>query len=138
MDHLNLNYSDKNIGLHSKFLIKRTLVSRTEDLVRRMRWKLWHIRNPSNKDQKETFGFRTTDSPPIMDELESFEKDLWMLVKNVKFKNAGNDLTSKIREDLNDIKNASKIIVKGDKSRKLYKVPKETYVKEMTDKITSG
>ena len=65
-----------------------------------MRWKLWHVRNPSNKDQKETFGFRTTDSPPIMDELESFEKDLWMLVKNVKFKNAGNDLTSKIREDL--------------------------------------
>ena len=138
MDQLNLNYSEKNIGLHSEHPIKRTLVSRTEDLVRRMRWKLWHIRNPSNKDQKETFGFKTTDSPPIMDELESFEKDLWMLVKHVKFKNAGNDLTSKIREDLNEIKNASKIIVKGDKSRKLYQVPKETYVKEMTDKITSG
>ena len=96
-----------------KHLIKRTLVSRTEDLVRRMRWKLWHIRNPSNKDPKETFGFRTTDSPPVMVELEDFEKDLWNLVRQVKFKPAGNDLTSKIREDLNTLKNSSKIILKS-------------------------
>lgn len=138
MEELNLNYNEKNIGLHSKHLIKRTLVSRTEDLVRRMRWKLWHIRNPSNKDPKETFGFRTTDSPPVMVELEDFEKDLWNLVRQVKFKPAGNDLTSKIREDLNTLKNSSKIIVKGDKSRKLYQVNKDSYVKDMTDKITSN
>ena len=138
MDELNLTYSSKNIGLHSKHLIKRTLVSRTEDCIRRMRWKLWHIRNPSNADPKEKFGFRTTDSPPVMDELESFEKDVWDLIKNVKFKPAGNVLTSKIRNDLNTVKNASKIVVKGDKSRNLYQVSKEVYVKEMTDKITSS
>ena len=138
MDELNLTYSSKNIGLHSKHLIKRTLVSRTEDCLRRMRWKLWHIRNPSNADPKEKFGFRTTDSPPVMDELESFEKDVWDLIKNVKFKPAGNVLTSKIRNDLNTVKNASKIVVKGDKSRNLYQVSKEVYVKEMTDKITSS
>ena len=138
MEELNLSYNEKCIGLHSKHLIKRTLVSRSEDLVRRMRWKLWHIRNPSNKDPKETFGFRTTDSPPVMVELESFEKDLWNLVRQVKFKPAGNELTSKIREDLNTLKNSSKITVKGDKSRKLYQVDKDSYVKDMTDKITSN
>ena len=138
MEQLNLTYNEKNIGLHSKHLIKRTLVSRTEDVVRRMRWKLWHIRNPSNKDPKEKFGFRTTDSPPVMDELESFEKDLWALVKSIKFKPASNVLTSKIREDLNNLKSDSKIIVKGDKSRKLYKVAKDSYVKELKDKITTN
>ena len=81
MEELNLGYAEKNIGLHSKDLIKTTLVSRTEDLISRMRWKLFHIRNPSNKDRKETFGFRTTDSPPIMNELVPFEKDLINLIK---------------------------------------------------------
>ena len=102
-----------------------------------MRWKLWHIRNPSNNDPKEKFGFKTTETPPVMNELEAFEKDLWNLVKNIKFKPAGNSLTSKIRDDLNNIRNSSKIIVKGDKSMKLYKVDKDADVKEMTDKITS-
>lgn len=138
MDELNLQYAEKNIGLHSKHLIKRTLVSRTEDVVRRFRWKLWHVRNPSQKDPKEKFGFKTTESPPVMAELERFEKDLWDLVKNVKFKPAGSNLMSKIREDLNEIRASSKVIVKGDKSRKMYKVDKESYVKEMNDKITSG
>ena len=73
-----------------------------------------------------------------MDELESFEKDLWALVKSIKFKPASNVLTSKIREDLNNLKSDSKIIVKGDKSRKLYKVAKDSYVKELKDKITTN
>ena len=103
-----------------------------------MRWKLFHIRFPSNKDRKETFGFRTTDSPPIMDELVPFENDLIKLIKNIKFKPAGNPLTAKIRSDLNSIKNCPDVLVKGDKSRRIYKVPERAYVKEMTDKISSN
>ena len=138
MEEFNLGYAEKNIGLHSKDLIKTSLVSRTEDVISRMRWKLFHIRNPSTKDKKETFGFRTMESAPIMDELLPFEKDLINLIKNVKFKPAGNQLTNKIRSDLNAVKACPDILVKGDKSRRIYKVPERTYVKEMTDKISSG
>ena len=106
MEELNLGYAEKNIGLHSKDLIKTTLVSRTEDLISR-------ISHPSNKDRKETFGFRTTDSPPIMDELVPFEKDLINLIKNIKFKPAGNSSTNKIRSDLNAVKVCPNILVKG-------------------------
>ena len=52
-----------------------------------------------------------------------FYKDL---AKNVKFKPAGNVLTSKIRIDLNAVKNASKIVVKGNKSRKTQRISKGT------------
>ena len=138
MEELNLGYAEKNIGLHSKDLIKTTLVSRTEDVISRMRWKLFHIRFPTDRERKETFGFRTPESAPIMDELVPFEKDLIKLIKNVKFKPAGNTLTNKIRSDLNDVKGCQDILVKGDKSRRIYKVPKQTYEKEMTDKISSN
>ena len=138
MEELNLGYAEKNIGLHSKDLIKTTLVSRTEDLISRMRWKLFHIRFPANKERKETFGFRTTESAPIMDELVPFENDLIKLIKNVKFKPAGNPLTNKIRSDLNAVKECEDILVKGDKSRRIYKVQERTYKKELADKISSN
>ena len=119
MDELNIPYAVKNIGLHSKELIKRTLISRTEDVLRRMRWKLFFIRNPTFRTQKERFGFRTTESPPAMPELFQFESDLISMIKNVKFKPANNELNRKIRRDLNEIKQKEKILVKGDKSRRI-------------------
>ena len=136
MDEINLTYAEKTIGLHSEHLIKRTLIFRTEQVLSRMRWKLWHIRNPSNNESKERFGFRTTESPPIMDELIRFEEDVLSMMKSVKFKPASNELNKKIKKDLNEIRNKQKILVKGDKSRRLFQVVKEDYVKEMKDEIT--
>ena len=136
MDELNLTYAEKSIGLHSEHVIKRTLIFRTEQVLSRMRWKLWHIRNPTNNESKEKFGFRTTDSPPVMDELIRFEEDVLNLMKNVKFKPASNQLNKKIRRDLNEIRSKQKILVKGDKSRRIFQVAKEDYVKDMTDEIT--
>ena len=87
MDVLNLNYSEKNIGYHSEGLIKRNLVNRSTDLFHRMRWKLWHARNPDpNREKKERFGFRTTEPGPWSEELEEFESELLDVVKNVKFR----------------------------------------------------
>ena len=96
MDELNIQYSEKNIGLHSKDLIKRTLISRTEDVLRRMRWKLFHIRNPTFNSQKERSGFKTTNSPPAMHKLFKFESDLISMTKNIKFKPANNDINRRI------------------------------------------
>lgn len=114
-----------------------TLISRTEDVLRRMRWKLFFIRNPTFRTQKERFGFRTTESPPAMPELFQFESDLISMIKNVKFKPANNELNRKIRRDLNEIKQKEKILVKGDKSRRIFLVPKDDYVKEMKDEIST-
>ena len=46
MDEFHIPYSQKNIPLHSKNNIRKQLVKRTEDFVSRMRWHLYHIRNP--------------------------------------------------------------------------------------------
>ena len=128
MDEINLTYAEKCIGLHSEHVIKRTLIFRTEQVLSRMRWKLWHIRNPNNNESKERFGFRTTDSPPVMDELIRFEEDVLNLMKNIKFKPARNQLNEKIKKDLNEIRGKQKILVKSDKSRRIFQVDKVDYV----------
>ena len=137
MDVLNLNYSEKNIGYHSEGLIKRNLVNRSTDLFHRMRWKLWHARNPDpNREKKERFGFRTTEPGPWSEELEEFESELLDVVKNVKFrKPKRTKLGDTMKKDLDRIKNSPNVFVHGDKSRKIYEVNKEKYTKDLEDKI---
>ena len=63
MDKLNIGYSLKNIPtFHKKSVIQAKLVESAEDLFRRMRWKLFHYKNPNLSDNKETFGL-ITDYP---------------------------------------------------------------------------
>ena len=72
MEKLQTPYSFKDIPHHSENLVRRRLVSRSEDVISRLRWKLFFIRNPNEKPAYETFGFRTQNSAPVMDELKSF------------------------------------------------------------------
>ena len=137
MDQLNVGVSLKNIPHHSRKSIKSQLVRRTEDLISRMRWKLFWIRNPQQTPQKETFGFRTTNTAPYMEELKGFEGDLWKLVKNVKFKPIpATVFKSNLKETVEQIRNCKEILVKGDKSRNIYKVPVPEYKQKVLDNIS--
>ena len=143
MEELNIPYSLKNIPHHSRYSIRKQLVRRAEDVISRIRWKLFFIRNPQAKEDKETFGFRTTNTAPVMDELKPFEHDLLELVKSVKFKPvamvANSDFKKQMQEDLKKIKETTdKVILKGDKSRNLYKVSPEDYRQSMRDIISTA
>lgn len=139
MEELNIPYSLKNIPHHSRNSIRKQLVRRAEDVISRIRWKLFFIRNPQAKEDKETFGFRTTNTAPVMDELKPFENDLLQLVKSVKFKPVANsDFKKQMQRDLQKIKETTdKVIVKGDKSRNLYKVSPDDYKKSLEDIIST-
>ena len=71
-----------------------------------------------------------------MHELFKFEADLISMIKNIKFKPANNEINRRIRRDLSDIKAKQKILVKGDKSRRIFLVPKDEYVKDMKAEIS--
>ena len=137
MDQFTVGVSLKNIPNHSRKSIKTQLVRRTEDLISRMRWKLFWIRNPRQNEQKETFGFRTTNPAPYMEELNGFEKDLWKMVKHVKFKPVPRSVfKDNLKEAVKKINNSNEILVKGDKSRNIYKLPVEEYKQKVFDNIS--
>ena len=72
-----------------------------------------------------------------MEELNGFEKDLWKMVKHVKFKPVPNsNFKDNLKEAVNKIKNSDEILVKGDKSRNIYKVPVDVYKQKVFDNIS--
>ena len=42
--------------------------------------------------QKESYGFRSREYPPAVEELSEFEEDLRLMIKNIKFRKVKNEL----------------------------------------------
>ena len=74
MERVNISYSSKNIPIPNDFFFKKTLVSKIEDFISRMRWKLFWAKNPQiSKNKKEYWGFKTPMNPAQMKELKPFD-----------------------------------------------------------------
>ena len=136
MEKFNMNYSDKNIPIPTEQNYKIQLISKTEKFIKRIRWKALQFLVKLESTDKLTYGFKTRYCPPVVDELTSFENDLMIMIKNIQFKSIKNDFQSKLREDINEIKNSNKIFVPADKSRNIYKMEKEQYNKLLHENIT--
>ena len=97
---------------------------------------MFHILNPSSKESKETFGFKTTTSPPFIPELKPFEDELFSLVSNIKFRPHRNKFLDQMKDDKTKILETQEVIVKADKSQNLYKMKAEEYKKKAIENIT--
>ena len=137
MERFEINYSNKNIPIPSKYNYKIMLVSKIEKVINRMRWKtLVFLGKLDNDNNRETFGFKSTKCPPAVPELSQFENDLMYLVKNIEFRKVNNEFQNKLNNDINEIKNSTKVFVAADKSRHIYKMEKEQYQKLLKENIT--
>ena len=73
MDKINFNYSTKNIPYGTQGAYKRQLIEKTEVFIKNIRWKAFFFLNPNTKvSDKETFGFKSRKTPPVIDELKVF------------------------------------------------------------------
>ena len=71
-----------------------------------------------------------------MKELKPFEDDLLELISNIQFKPCQNNFQNQLRKDCSLIKNSKDIIVKGDKTSNLYKIPVSEYRTVLTNNLT--
>ena len=51
-----------------------------------MRWKVFHYLNPVTAAEKETFGFKTRNCPPVVEEMKSFEEGMIHIIQKISFK----------------------------------------------------
>ena len=100
----------KNIPIPSKSQYQRVLASKIEKFIVNLRWKLFHIQNPSG-DNKETYGFKTTNTPPTLKELMPLEEDLPKLAKNIEFQHVTSNFQSNLREQTQGIHETPEIII---------------------------
>ena len=91
MDHHNFNYSMKCVPIPCEKEYKLQFLDSIHKLDTRMRWRAFHFLNPNSaKPRKETFGLNTTEAPPTIKELKSFQDGLANIAKNLKFKRVNN------------------------------------------------
>ena len=55
-----------------------------------------------------------------IDELNKFEEDLMLIIKNLHFRNIHNKFQVKLKHDIIEIRNSNKVIVAADKINKCY------------------
>lgn len=87
MEKTNFDISLKNIPLTNKRNYFVKLLQKTEELVRRMRWKAFFFLRGNNLTEKEqeVYGFRSKKTAPFNKNLQEFEKDLLNIINNISF-----------------------------------------------------
>ena len=95
--------TDKNIPIPSQEDYKIHLISKTENFIKRIRWKALEFLGKLDSTEKETYGFRSRNCPPIVEEVANFENDLMLMIKNVQFKYIKNNFQTKLKEDISNI-----------------------------------
>ena len=118
-----LGYSKKNIPIPSQKEYKLQLIHSVEKFVRNLRWRAFFFLYPSDKPQKENFGFNSIRLIPIpITQLKEFENRLKNMVRDVVFRPYNNDFQNRMKRDLNDIITSPNIIVAADKTTNNYKL----------------
>ena len=144
MERTRFHYSMKNIPIPPRNSYLKKLIEKTENLIKRMRWKAFFFernkeKDKDNKDDNETnnYGFRSRKCPPHNDELDNFESDLYDMIKNIEFRNQHDEFQDKLRQDIKKINSSTKAFIPADKSTNFYEVDKPTHDKLLMDNLTS-
>ena len=119
------------------------LIEKTEQFLRRMRWKAHFFLNPdTSTSSKDTYGFKSTKNPPPppppIDELKEFEDDMLKMVQSTKFKQVNDPFLNKLNDDTKRIKKEPKLLIAGDKTTNFYKLEPSKYNDLLEQNITKS
>ena len=81
MERVNFGISTKNIPIASNDHYLKQLVAKSETFIRNLRWKTFHFKNERPKEFKETFGFKTRNTPPADADLIRIEEDITNMIR---------------------------------------------------------
>lgn len=137
MEKINLGYSTKNIPLPTRNEYMKRFIEKTEQFLRRLRWKAYHFLNQSDTAEKETYGFKSRNSPPQINDLIPFEEGMAKLIQNIKFKDTKCSFQSQLNNDIkNKIKKPNTLLVPADKTTNFYEMNPNSYNKLITENVT--
>ncbi len=107
MDKYTPEYSLKNIPFPSYHGFRSALTEKMVDFIKRLRWKaFYYLDSCENTDdvKKDVYNLKSQNTPPNNRLLDSFETDLFKLIKMVKFKKVRNNFQMKLSQDIKEVK----------------------------------
>ena len=100
MEIENFGCSLKNIPIATKSNYLKCLTEKTENFIRRLRWKAYYFckdnSQPINELTNGYFLFKTPTTPPPNEHLNAFKNDLYDLIQKVEFINVQNSFQQKL------------------------------------------
>ena len=85
MDKVELDYSTKNIPIHSRREYRTSLIQKSRIFLRNLRWKAHFYLNPRSKvNNSENYGFKSDKNAPQVLPMKDFESDFIKMIENVK------------------------------------------------------
>ena len=135
-----MDYSLKNIPIHSGNTYRKWLIEKIESVVRRMRWKAFFFLNGQDEETTDSalYGFKSKKTPPQIEELKRFEEDLTTMIENIKFRKVEEPFQRRLKEDVKSITRTDDIIVRADKTKHVYRMSKNQYSKLLQENITKN
>ena len=74
------------------------------------------------QERRQTFGFKSKNSPPAIAELRKLEESMLKLVSNITLKQRpkGDYFQKQLHRDKNTIKNSSDVLIKADRTNNFH------------------
>ena len=116
----------------------KRFIEKTEHFLRRMRWKANHFLNQQETSAKDTYGFKSKNSPPKINELIPFEDGMLDLIRNIKFKDdTKSNFQRKLDADIKSkIKKPNSLLIPADKTTNYYEMNTSAYDKLIKENVT--
>ena len=108
MEQVNLGHSVKDIPVPNEKVYMQMMINSVEKFIWNLRWKTIFFLKPSQKEKKNTFGFKSLNTPEVVPELKPFEDDLIDMVKNIEFEKKSNPFQNQLKSELKEIHNQKK------------------------------
>ena len=92
LQKIHFPYSIKNITISTQQAFRSKLVAKTEEFINRLRWHVLFkfVYEKSTETRRNTYGFKSLNRAPVVDCLKDFERDLWLMVREIKWKEKKN------------------------------------------------
>ena len=90
-----------------------------------------------NNSKNIYYGLTSDKAPLPMKLLELFEKDLFKIVENIKFRKINCEFQDKLNSDIKGIKSSRKTLKPADKTSNFYKITKKKYEQLLKNYITT-
>ena len=137
MEQRTFNYSLKNIPIPSEKQYKKNLLEKTEEIIKRMRWKADFLDKQEDDSRKEEdYGFKSRKCPTQVKEMEAFENELLEMTRDIKFRRNYNEFQNVMNNDIKSVKNSKKAFIPADKTRNMYEMDKSQHDKLLQENIT--
>ena len=109
---------------------------KTENVLKRMRWKALTFLGKLKGIGKDHFGFKRVKCPSSVKELVPFKNDMMEMIKNLEFEQVHNEFQSILNNDIKEIHRSNNLFISADKSRNICRINKTRYEQPMHDNVT--